>query len=342
MKLTKEQKITITRLLNKKRYSHRFIAEIALGRSSRKSTVSDFAKSLEYISPTATYSKKTKPSKITSIAKAVETVVPVIEYKGPKILVLDVETSASVVYSFSRFKAFIKPDQVIQEPYMLTFAAKWLHSPVMFDFALPDYDNFKLDVTDDSAMMADIWKVLDEADIIIAHNAKFDYGYMNQRFVKAGILPPSPYKIIDTLREIKQAFTLPARSLAAACNYFETENRKLDNAGWSLWQRCMEGDATAFEEMRTYNRGDIYSLEDLYLKVRPYMRTHPNVGLYHDDSKLRCPHCGSEHLEIKIGKSYYTNMSSFDVYQCTECGGNARGRTNQRSKSQMVVTKLSV
>lgn len=303
--------------------SYREIARIVLGRESRKSTIGDFVKRQNFDETFEIEDNKE-------------------EYKGAKIFVGDVETSASIVYSFSRFKAFIKPDQVIQEPYLLTVAGKWLHNEAILSYKLPDYDSFKTDVTNDHQMMVDLWDILDECDIFVAHNAKFDVGWLNQRFAYWGMKPPSPYKVIDTLKEIKLAFTLPARSLAASANYFELPNRKLDNAGWSLWQRCMEGDETAFDEMETYNIGDITSLQDLYLKVRPWMKTHPNVTFKYDDGVMRCPKSGSANLVKVKDRKYSTLVSEYDLYYCPDSQSYCRGRKNIRTKDDMQKTLIVV
>jgi hypothetical protein len=153
--------------------------------------------------------------------------------------------------------------------------------------------------------------------------------------------PPSPYKVIDTLRELKQICALPSNSLAASANYFELPNRKLDNAGWSLWQRCMQGEPEAFDEMETYNIGDITTLEDLYLKLRPFMKNHPNVALYQDSQEECCVACGSNKLEVIVGKSSYTQLSEFEVLRC-ECGKINRRRVNLRSKEDMSGTLMNV
>jgi len=259
-----------------------------------------------------------------------------------KIFCGDVETSASIVYTFSRFKAFVKPDQVIQEPYMLTWAGKFVGNPNIISYKLPDFEEqFKEDHTNDRLLIEAMWKVLDECDIFVAHNARFDVGWFNQRCLYWGMNPPSPYKVIDTLRELKQICALPSNSLAASANYFELPNRKLDNAGWSLWQRCMQGEPEAFDEMETYNIGDITTLEDLYLKLRPFMKNHPNVALYQDSQDECCVACGSNKLEVIVGKSAYTQLSEFEVLRC-ECGKINRRRVNLRSKEDMVSTLMNV
>lgn len=312
--------------------SNRVIALELLGRKSAESTVRHVIKrvkhqqGLDNLFCAAEEYKESKKHKLV----------------GPKVLILDVETSASIVYSFSRFKAFIKPDQVIQEPYMLTWAGKWLGNPNIISYKLPDFQElFDYNFKSDELLIKELWNILDEADIVVIHNAKFDKGWFNQRAMFWGLVPPSPYKIIDTLRELKQICALPSNSLANAANFFELPNRKLDNAGWSLWQGCMEGNPQDFISMETYNVGDITTLENLYLKLRPFMQQHPNVSLYTKTESPACVVCGSGDLTQIVGKSSYTNLSEFEVLRCNNCGKVNRKRINLRSKEQMKNTLMN-
>lgn len=263
---------------------------------------------------------------------------------GAKIFLGDVETSPSVTMTFGRFKQFIAPKQVVMEPYMLTFAGKWLHNPTILSRKLPDYpEQFALDHQCDKEMIKDLWDILDECDIFVAHNARFDRGWANQRFAFYGMVPPSPYVVIDTLGALKESFSLPSNALEAACNYFELDSRKRSHEGFSLWRRCVEGDPEAFAEMEEYNIGDIPTLEELYLKVRPWMKKHPNVALYHpDQEEMRCVRCGSANLIKQPGKVATTYLSKFTVYRCGDCGSNARDRKNVREKSAMNKTLANI
>ena len=209
---------------------------------------------------------------------------------------------------------------------------------------MTDYpEDFARNFRSDRRLVEDLWQVLDECDIFVAHNARFDRGWANQRFAFYGMQPPSPYIVIDTLGALKESFSLPSNALEAACNYFELDSRKLSNEGASLWRRCMEGDPLAFDEMEEYNIGDIPTLEELYLTVRPFMRKHPNIALFHkDQTVMRCVRCGSDDLVEENGKVAHTFLSKFKVYRCQECGSCARDRQNVRDKTEMKMTLANI
>lgn len=302
--------------------SNREIARQFFGKESKESTVRSVL-------------RRAQVAVISHIAK---------ENPGAKIFLGDVEVSPTLAWAFNRFKAFITPQHVEQEPYMLTWAGKWLHNPAIISRKLPDYETFKTDFKDDRELVLELWHILDECDIFIAHNARFDKGWANQRFAFHGLKPPSPYIVIDTLAEIKSAFSLPSNALEAATNYFLLE-RKRHHEGISLWIKCCKGDVEAFEEMEYYNIGDIPTLEGLYLKVRPFMKKHPNVNLFREEDEdeiMRCVRCGSGELEEMVGKVGTTYLSKFQAYRCGCCGSVMRDRRNIRTRDEMKNTLTNI
>lgn len=259
---------------------------------------------------------------------------------GAKVLFLDLEVSASIVAAFSMFKHFSTPDHIIQFPYILTYAANWLHEPSdkIECYGLDDFESFEKDVTDDYELVSRLWVWLDKADIVVIQNEGFDRGWFTQRCAVHGLPEPSPYRVVCTLKGLKKSMSLPSNSLGYSTKYFDLPHKKLHNEGISLWIRCMEGDTEAFASMKTYNEGDIPTLRELYLKIRPYIPNHPNVALYFGDvgETKRCPVCGSKELELLEGKAY-TNLSIFDAYRCKDCGTVKRsgvsGITSEQRKN---------
>lgn len=320
-KLTEEQKKEIF-AYKTQGFSSRAIASLVLGSSTRKSTVNDFL-ARATISDLSVIPEETKD--------------------GPVIKVVDVETSPEIAYSFRRFKAFISPEQVIKRGYLLSYSSADLHTGEVEGKNLTDYDLFDIDHTDDYAMCQSLWDLLDNADIIVAHNGiKFDRAYIHQRFAYHGMKPPSPYVVVDTLKAAKKQFALPSNALKEMCLYFETENFKLDNEGFPLWKACCEGDRDAFGRMQTYNDGDVLSLRDLYLKLLAWIPQHPNVSAYFKDEVCRCSRCGSEDVSIVPGKYWNTGVSTFEIVRCSQCDSLSRSRVNVRSKEKRANTVLGI
>lgn len=261
-----------------------------------------------------------------------EQIVPV----GAKTLFLDLEVSASIVAAFSMFKHFSTPDHIIQFPYILTYAANWLHEGAdkIECQGLDDFDSFSDDVTNDYELVIRLWKLLDEADLVVIQNSSFDSGWFTQRCAYHGIPEPSPYRVVCTLKGMKKAMSLPSNSLGYSTKYFNLPHNKLHHEGISLWIRCMEGDTTAFASMKEYNIGDIPTLRELYLKIRAYIPNHPNVALYFGDKEvMRCPVCGSVDLKL-LDTSAFTNLSEFSAYRCGDCGSVNRDGISKTTSAQ--------
>jgi len=263
------------------------------------------------------------------------------DFDGYKMVFLDVEVAPAIVVAFNMFKAFSSPDHIVQFPYLLTAAWNWLHDDkdVIHHRALTDYETFEEDVTNDYELVCDLWKVLDECDVMVAQNAKFDKGWISQQFALYGLPEPSPYRIICTLKGNKGNFSLPSNSLGYTTKYFRLEQEKLKHDGIDLWKRCMAGEDAAFDEMVTYNKGDIPTLRDLYLTTRAHIERHPNLAMYFKDGKSRCPVCGGDHLTLLDGKLAFTNLSKFQSYRCEDCGTVKRSaqalNTTEHRKNQL-------
>lgn len=82
--------------------------------------------------------------------------------------------------------------------------------------------------------------------------------------------------------------------------------------------------------MRKYNIQDVLTLEQVYLRMRPFILNHPNIGIFTQDEVHVCPACGSVHLH-KRG-TYKTNVGEYQRYRCMDCGKWSRGRTNVLDK----------
>lgn len=244
--------------------------------------------------------------------------------QGLRIATLDIETTPILAYVWGLFKQFVGLNQIVQDWSILSFSYKWLDEKRVHHHYTGGRGVKK--VRDDSELLKELWKVLDQADIIIAQNGvRFDVKKINARFIQAGMPPPSPYKVIDTM--------LAARSIAAfTSNKLAWLSEVLTNApkdehknfpGFELWTECLADNPKAWAEMRKYNNQDIRATEEVYLKLRPYIIGHPNVAAYNDSNEVQCPKCGS--IKLQQRGWAYTQSGAYRRYSCA-CGGWARSR----------------
>lgn len=302
--LSDVQKTKIAELHNEG-YSSRYIAEAVLGRKSRKSTVNDYL----------TKWRKELP-----------------EDDSPNILFIDIETAPMRAAVWQLWDQNVGLNQIENDWYILSFCAKWQGSDEVIYEDLRGYVHDE----DDHGLLLSIWKLFDQADIVIGHNLKrFDNKKINARFFEHGFPPPSHYKQVDTLTMAKSKFAFTSNKLEYLTDKFCTQYKKLQHskfAGYTLWAECLKDNKEAWDEMRDYNINDVLSLEELYDKLKAWDTSHPNVSVY--TGKHTCT-CGSEDL-IEDGY-YYTNTAKYQKYKCGDCGASYRDRVNLISKNKLQV-----
>lgn len=247
-----------------------------------------------------------------------------VKYTVPKtarILLFDLETAPTTAYVWGRFDQTVAQKQVVKEGYILTYSAKWLGEDTILS-------NQITEAGDDTNLVKELAELFDQADIIVAHNAlRFDVPLLKTRMIALGMNPPLPSKIVDTLRIAKAEFRFPSNSLDNIAAYLGLP-RKASHSGFELWTRCMAMEPEAFEEMLEYNIQDVVVLEQLYLRLRNWSKTHPNVALLEAPGAVRCVCCGSDNLKHVEGKKFYTSTCAYELVSCDDCGKVQRQRTN--------------
>ena len=237
----------------------------------------------------------------------------------PKILLFDIETALMEVYVWGLYKQRIPHTNIIKDKdgsekswFVLSWAAKWLFDDnVQSDIVTPSESKSR----NDKRILKSIWKLLDEAEIVIGHNLdRFDIRKLNARFIDNDINPPSPFRSIDTLKVARKEFAFVSYKQDFLTKHFELENKL--KTEFQLWVDCMQGDQARLDEMAKYNRHDVMGLEQVYLKLRPYIKNHPNLGVLVDMDV--CPNCGCDYLD-ETDSVYFTTANKFPVYRCQGC-----------------------
>ncbi len=232
----------------------------------------------------------------------------------PKVLLIDIETSPIKAYTWGP-KWETNLIEVIQQSKILSFSAKWVGGKHITK-GLPNYKGYKKGVINDRAICLEMHDLLDQADIVVAHNGKaFDVKTINLRFLANGLGPTSPHKVVDTKLEFKKRFRAPSNSMDDICDYLGL-GRKMEHEGFPLWKRCEAGHRPSWEKMLKYNKHDVVLLEALYLKIRPWIIHHPNIA-YLTEKRDACPNCGSNKSQHRGWNR--TKTLKFRRLQC-ECG----------------------
>lgn len=234
---------------------------------------------------------------------------------APKILLIDIETFPNLSYTWGKYDQNVI--EFKEQFCIATFVAKWLGGKVMAK-ALPDYPNYEPHSYDDLHIVMDIWDLLHEADVVVAHNGvQFDFKMIRGRFLVHGLQPPSPYQEVDTKILAKRIARFNSNKLDDLAQLFGLGKKiKTD---FALWKGCIEGDPKAWAKMLKYNVHDVRLLERVYLKLRAYDEGHPNYAVFVD--RPVCPKCGGRiaysgvrRLKTRVYRRFY----------CTKCGSWGR------------------
>ena len=250
----------------------------------------------------------------------------------PKVLLLDIETAPILGYVWGLWENNLGLNQIKSDWHILAWAAKWLgdHPKKMI---YRDQRKAK-DIQDDSKILKEIWQLMNEADVIVTQNGKaFDEKKLNTRFILNGFKPPSSYKHIDTKKIASRKFAFTSNKLEYMTDKLCKQYKKSKHSkfsGFELWSECLKGNLKAWKEMEHYNKYDVLSLEELYLKLQPWDNSL-NPNLYNDALVVGCA-CGSKNL-MKQGFRY-TSVGKYQRYICKDCGAESRTRINEFSQEK--------
>lgn len=252
--------------------------------------------------------------------------------QGPRILLLDIETAPILAAVWKIWDENIGLDQIQSDMHILSYAAKWLGEDKIFY----EDQSQRRNVEDDKHLLKSLWKLFDECDIMVTQNGvSFDIPTIKGRMIANGLPPPSPFRNIDTMVQAKKSFRLTSNKLEHIAKTLGCKNRKQKHKefpGFELWKECLNHNPKAWKVMKEYNIDDVRTLEEVYLKMRPWIVQHPNIGVYFDSDRPLCPKCGSAHMNKS--KHRFTRAGQYIQYVCKDCGGYARGSTQIMPQSK--------
>lgn len=227
-----------------------------------------------------------------------------------KILTIDIETSPALVYTWGLYDQNIGLNQIVKPVSILSFAAKWLGSREVLFYA--DW------TCGHEEMIRQAHTLISEADAIVGYNStSFDLAKLQGEFLLLGLDPPPPPTSIDLLKSVKK-LGLQSNKLAFVGPYLNLGG-KVSHEGFDLWKKVMDGDKKAQAKMEKYNKGDVTLTEKLYLRIKPYIRSHPFIG-----DRGACGACDSNILHKRGYRR--TKTMKIERLQCQKCGSWQDGK----------------
>jgi hypothetical protein len=250
-------------------------------------------------------------------------------------LFLDIETAPLRSYTWRLWKQDIPTAAIISDWFCISWSGKWANSDSVYSQVLTREEVL---MEDDNRIISTLWMLLGQADVVCTHNGeRFDIPRIRSRFLVNGLPPTRPYLQIDTLKVVKKEFGFSSNKLDYIAQVLGIPGKI--PTGLDLWIRCMNGDEVALKQLEEYNRNDVIVLENVYLKLRPFIKTHANFNLWSDSNEPVCPHCGSKNIIAETG-GYYTQTAQYNLHKCLDCGAISRERKTVIPREKTILVSI--
>lgn len=202
---------------------------------------------------------------------------------------------------------------------LMSFAYQWVGEKKITGLTLYDTETYNVDPKNDKLLVMQLHKVMSQADLLLGQNSdNFDIKMANYFFIMNDLTPVPPTRSIDTKKIAKR--------------YFRFNNNTLDNLGEELgfggktkitykdlWvDAFIKGDKKAWKLMNDYCKNDVDKTTKIYLKMRGFMRSHPNLARISGEFDA-CPFCGGFNYRIRAYR--HTNIGRYHQYSCNDCDG---------------------
>lgn len=230
-----------------------------------------------------------------------------------KLLLLDIESAPHTAFVWGMWQQNVAVSQLKQHGRTLCWAAKWLGDKTI---------SFRDERTGREKMVGEIHRLLSEADAVVTYNGmSFDIPMLNNEFVQQGLPPVPPNKHIDLYRTARSQFRLASNKLEHVAQYLGL-GRKTEHKGFALWLGCLAGNRADWKTMKEYNMNDVVLLEKVYLKLRAWIKNHPDVA--QENVTSHCGSCGSENVQHRGYRR--TKVAKIERLACQDCGSWTDGR----------------
>lgn len=242
-----------------------------------------------------------------------------------RILTIDIETMPHLAWIWDAKTRYVTPDKIERRGGMASFAAKWYgERGVEFRSTFDDGDQ---------GMFERLREMLDEADIVVGYNSdRFDLTRIRGEFARRRMSEPSPIRSVDLIKTVRR-FGWPYVRLDEVAKELGLPG-KVAHQGFDLWLQCLADDPKAWATMRRYNIQDVRLTELVYDAIRPFIKGHPNLGLwagYDADGRPIevCANCGSTNLDSPTDatdtrKTVKTALTAYALVTCRDCGAHLR------------------
>lgn len=219
-----------------------------------------------------------------------------------RVLIYDIETSPNIGWFWTAgFKKNISHDQIIKERAIICVSYKWLGEDQVYNLTWDQDQN-------DKFLVEQFVEVLNEADLIVAHNGdNFDLKWIKTRALYHRIPMLPKYNQFDTLKVAKAKLYLNSNKLDYISKFLGYDGKIKTDI--DLWLDILfKKDPKAMEQMLTYCDEDVRQLEKVYNELKYLDNPKLHLGVLNGDTKQTSPVTGS--VNIKHIKTVTTNRGT--------------------------------
>ena len=206
-----------------------------------------------------------------------------------RILLLDTENAPNYGSFWGIHEQHIRYGDIEQEWFFISAQWKFLgEKTVQTVSVLDDVKTFIRDHTNDKVVVKKVHQLLQECDVVVGHNIiGHDLKKLWAKFIEYRLEPIDMPYIVDTLVWVRK-YGFTSRKLADLCTKLSLTPKLEHDRG--IFQKAGRGDVISIRKTVRYGKGDVPTLEELYLLIRPYAK-HPNENAF--KNYPCCPKCGS-------------------------------------------------
>ena len=208
-----------------------------------------------------------------------------------KVLIYDIETSYNIgKFWRAGYNLNINPGDIIHERAIICISYKWLGEEQVYSLT---WDKNQCD----KFLLEQFIPILDEADMIVAHNGdRYDLKFIKTRALKHNLKMLINYKQFDTLKVAKAKFMFNSNKLDYISKFLGAEGKI--STEMKLWddiilRKCPK----AMIEMLTYCEEDVRQLEIVYNALVSWENPKFHIGVINGGTKQTSPITGNVNIE---------------------------------------------
>ena len=228
------------------------------------------------------------------------TIINKIQNNQGKVLIYDIETSYNIgKFWRAGYNLNINPGDIIHERAIICISYKWLGEEQVYNLT---WDKNQCD----KFLLEQFIPILDEADMIVAHNGdRYDLKFIKTRALKHNLKMLINYKQFDTLKVAKAKFMFNSNKLDYISKFLGAEGKI--STEMKLWddiilRKCPK----ALIQMLDYCDEDVRQLEVVYNALVSWENPKFHAGVLNGKTKQTSPITGSiniEHIKEMITNS---------------------------------------